>query len=420
LTKGEFAGIKTESGRESFMQGVHKKKIVYLIRTLNLGGAERYVVETATSLNRERFDPKIYCLSGGGPLQVYAQEHKVDVTIFDSSRPNSPKQIPFWRSRKFLSLCRYLKQERPDIVHCFMYSPSIYGAIAAKLMGNAAIITNRQSLGIFKDAKPHYQWLENLVNGFTDVVLVNSEAVKTDVLQRERVAPDKVQVIYGGVDIHRYTPVNGNAVLHRRRLQTKTAWGIPETAPVIGMIANLFRYKGYHEFIHAASDVCRDYPDARFLCIGEDRGIQQELEQLVDHLGLRHAVIFTGQVRKIEDLFPIIDIQVSASHEEGFSSAIIEGMAAGKPIVATAVGGNLEAVVHKVTGLLVPPQNPGALAHALKTCLDHPELASQFGSNGRKRVEEHFALEQVIAALETLYLKLGERKRAHRRRSNTT
>jgi glycosyltransferase involved in cell wall biosynthesis len=416
LTKGEFRGIKAEIWKGVFMP--EKKKIVYLIRTLTLGGAERYLVETATNLDREIFDPKIYCISGEGPLKEYANQHGVEVTVFNSSRPGSTKtrQIPFWRSRKFLSLCRYLKREQPDIVHCYMYSPSIYGGIAAKLIGNAAIITNRMNLGIFKDSKPHYQFLENLVNSFTDAVLVNSQAVKTDVLQRERVSPEKVHVIYGGADIHRYDPMDGSARVHARRSQSKMAFGIPETVPVIGMIANLYPYKGYQEFILAASEIHRHYPDVRFLCIGEDHGIQSQLEQLVHNLGLQKHVIFTGQVRNIEELFPIIDIQVSASHEEGFSSAIIEGMASGKPIVATSVGGTPEAVLHNITGLLAPPKNPAVLAQAIKTLLDNPELASQFGRNGRKRVEEHFSLKKMIVELETLYLKLSVRGKTNGKR----
>jgi glycosyltransferase involved in cell wall biosynthesis len=331
---------------------------------------------------------------------------------------HTPQSV-YWYARKLLALYRYLKQERPDIVHCYMYTPSIYGGLAAKLAGDAVVLTNRMRLGEFKEQKWYFQPLENFVNKFVDGVFVNSLALKDDVLRREHISPEKIHVIYGGVDIHKFVPVNGNPSQQRRIAQTKCDLKIPEQAPVIGMIANLHAYKGYHEFLLAASEVHRRYPEARFLCIGKDRGIQSQLEQRVHDLGLGKHVIFTGQIQNVEKIFPVIDIQVSASHEEAFSSAIIEGMASEKPIIATSVGGNPEAVIHNETGLIIPPQDPKAMAHALKTLLDNPERALKFGRNGRRRVEEHFSTRKMIEDLETLYLRFCETKRSPQHTPNT-
>ena len=100
----------------------------------------------------------------------------------------------------------------------------------------------------------------------------------------------------------------------------------------------------------------------------------------------------------------MLDIQVSASHQEGFSNAILEGMACGKPIIGTAVGGTPEAVEDNVTGLLVPPRAPQALAQAMRALRTHPERALQMGQNGRKRVERYFSFKKMIDKLENLYL----------------
>ncbi len=390
------------------MLRIERKKVVYLIGTLKIGGAERQIVETAARLNRECFEPKLYCLFGDGQLKNYAEDHNVAVTIFNARRhdSSSKKYIPFWRSRAFFSLYSYLKHERPDIVHCYMFKPSIYGGIAAKLAKCPTLITSRRCLGYLKDRKPHYQYVENAINVFTDSVLVNSEALKQDVLRRERISHDKVHVIYNGVDTGKYVPVEkGSHVLHKKR-----ASGIPETAPVIGMIANLFEYKGYREFISAASKIHQHVPEAYFLCVGEDRGkIQGQLEQLSDNFGIRKHIIFSGLVKNVSEILPLFDIQVSASHQEGFSNVILEGMAAGKPVVATLVGGNPEAVLHKETGLLVPPRDPAALAHAIIELLGNPEFASTLGSNGRRRVEVHFSIEKTIQQLETFYRGLSSK-----------
>jgi glycosyltransferase involved in cell wall biosynthesis len=242
------------------------------------------------------------------------------------------------------------------------------------------------------------------VNRFTDGVLVNSQAMKEDVLQRERISPDKVHIIYNGVDIQKYRMRNRNVELSSRLAQKKYELGIPETSPVIGIIANLFAYKGHRDFIIAASKVHQHYPEARFLCIGEDWGIQQHLEELRSQLGLQNHLIFTGSIPNVAEMLHVIDIQVSASYEEGFSNVILEGMASGKPIIATSVGGTPEAILDKRCGLLVPPKNPTALAEARISLLQNPDFAVQLGYNARKRVEEYFSMEKMLDKLENLYL----------------
>lgn len=397
------------------LHAMKRIKVAYLLRTLNIGGAERYVVETATGLDQQRFEPLIYCISGSGELQTQAEERGVAVRAYHAPHCRSLRHFwehAFWYAQKFQALSRFLQTEQPDIVHCYMFSPSLYGAVAAKLTGRAVVLTNRMSLGRFKDGRPHYQMMENLINRVVDGVLVNSEALKQDVLQRERIALEKIHVVYGGVDTRRFIPTDGNAEQLRLRHSKRAELGIPVNAPVIAMIANLRDCKGYQEFIEAAASIHQDYPDAYFLCIGEDRGLLPLLEQQRNQSGLEGRVLFTGQIQHITDYFPMIDIQVSASHEEGFSSSILEGMASGKPIVATAVGGTPEAVVPETTGLLVPPKDAPALARAIKRLLADPQTARAFGEQGRKRVETHFDTARMHRALEELYWKLVQLRRS--------
>ena len=387
-----------------------KIKIVYIIGRLVVGGAERQIVETAARLNKDCFVPKLYCLSEGGPLESFVRQHDIDAEIFDSTQYNSSNIFSFLliRIRKFLALYRYLKREQPDIVHCYMYAPSIYGGIVSKLTGVPLLITSRRCLGLFKDRKPHFQFLENVVNRFTDRVLVNSSALEQDVLQREKIDPQKLRIVHNGVDIHRYAPTNTDKKLQAHILLKKRAWGIPEQAPVVGVLATLFPYKGHQDFIRAVSVVHRTYPDVRFICVGGDRGIKMQLEQLGHDLGLGEHLIFPGECQDAAEVLPMFDIQVSSSHEEGFSNAILEGMALGKPIAATSVGGTPDAVLHNVTGLLVPPKSPEALAQAIMLLIRNPDFASTLGKNGRQRVEECFSMEHMINELENTYCALYE------------
>ena len=385
-----------------------KIKVVYIIGRLVIGGAERQITETAARINKDFFDPKLYCLSEGGPLEAFTRQHNIDTEIFDSSRYDSSSLFSYLliRFRKLLALYRYLKRVQPDIVHCFMYAPSIYGGFISRLTGNPILITSRRCLGLFKDHRPHLQFFENVVNRFTNKVLVNSSALRKDVLQREKIDPQKVQVLYNGVDTQHYVPTNSDKELHPCVLFRKQAWGIPEHAQVVGMLATLFPYKGHEDFIRAASEIHRIYPDVRFVCVGGDRGTKHTLEQLGRSLGLEKHLLFPGECQDAAKVLPMFDIQVSASHEEGFSNAILEGMSLGKPIVATNVGGTPDAVLHNVNGLLVPPKSPGKLSQAIMLLLEEPDFAAILGKNGRKRAEEYFSMESMINQLEKIYFEL--------------
>jgi len=376
-----------------------RKKIVYLIGSLEvIGGAERQLVETAARLDRTKFDARIYAISEDGRLRDAAEKTGIVVRAYQTNCRGV-----FGYLKKFWALCLYLRQERPDIVHCFMFTPSLYGGFASRLMGRRTplLITSRRSLGLFKDGNVLYQFLENVVNLFTDRVIVNSRAVLRDVLQRESIAAEKIEVIYNGIDTQHYRPSTDQDA---QIFEIKARFGIPATAPVIGMIANLYRYKGHQEFVLALAEVMQRFPDARAICVGEDReGLLPTLQELCHTHGIGQHVVFAGFSFEIPVMLSMMDIVVLASHEEGFSNVILEAMAAGKPVVATSVGGNPEAVLDGETGRLVPAKNSRALAAAMQELLQSHEQRLACGRNGRQRVEEYFSMEQMISQTEQLY-----------------
>jgi len=161
--------------------------------------------------------------------------------------------------------------------------------------------------------------------------------------------------------------------------------------------------KAHHILLNAAARVLQIYPHTVFLLVGRDEGIQRELETLAETLNIRHALIFTGERQDIAELLQVIDVQVSSSLKEGLSNAILEGMAAGKPVIATNVGGNSELIIHEQTGLLVPRQEPQQLAEAIIKVLAQPELQEAFGKAGQKRIREQFRMEHMVEHTETLY-----------------
>jgi glycosyltransferase involved in cell wall biosynthesis len=382
-----------------------KITIVFIFDMLDIGGTERQFLETVRHLNRNRFVPKVLAFSCFGKLREEVETLDISFTCLDFSglagkfRPKSYLQL--WGL--FRKMTQYFRREKPHIVQCYLFWANIYGCLAAKIAGVPIIITGRREIPDNDSMRLHYRWLQNLSNFWASAIVANSHGAKQQCLKQERYVDDeKINVIYNGIDLSKYTSYckteNKERIFH-----------IPDDHFVIGIIARLRRYKGHRDFLEAAALVAQTYPKTTFLIIGMDEeGIQADLETLAKGLHISDSIIFVGERSDIPEILSMLDIQVSASLTESASNAILEGMAAGKPIVATNVGGTAELVIHEHTGLLVPPQNPACMADAIMRLLDDPVLRSQLGNNGRHRTATLFPMEHMIARTEALYKELYE------------
>jgi glycosyltransferase involved in cell wall biosynthesis len=247
------------------------------------------------------------------------------------------------------------------------------------------------------------RWACGVVNNLADCVTANAEAVRRHVQAVERCRPDKIVVIPNGVDLRRFRGVQS--------APTTPPVELPHSGPILGSVARLSPKKGQATLLEAAALVSRRRPDATFVLVGE--GPQRaELGAHADRLGLNGRLRFLGPVENPVPLLSRMDIFVLPSHMEGMSNALLEAMAAGRPVVATDVGGNAEVVLDGVTGLLVPPRDPCRMADALLALLDDPARAGAMGAAGRARVEDHFSAGVMVRRLEGLYRELLARKGA--------
>jgi glycosyltransferase involved in cell wall biosynthesis len=222
-------------------------------------------------------------------------------------------------------------------------------------------------------------------------------AVWEDTIERDHIDPKKLVLIYNGVDLQTFD----SASPFRKEVRKKL--GITPQENVIIVVANLILYKGHIDLLEAARKVLKHIPKALFLLVGEDRGIGENLKRISIDLGIGEKVRFLGLRDDIHQLLAASDLSVLSSHEEGFSNVILESMAAGLPIVATNVGGNSEAVVNGVTGWLVPPKNPDAMAEKIVDLLHDPQKARSWGKQGRKRVNKKFTIERTVQEHIKLY-----------------
>ena len=377
---------------------------MYVIGTLDIGGAERQLVELATHLD-PAFERAVCCLSAGGPL--VADLERAGIPVFVVGLKGVRQERGWGRVRaafsipvRLVAFVRHVRGFRPTVLHGILFHAYVLSAFTGALLGVPAVIASRRSLSNFKQSRRFYFALERLANRWTDAVIANSEAVRRDAIVREGLAEDAVSVVYNGFDWRAYDrPPDA-------RLRESLA---PGGGPVALTLANLIPYKGHRYLLAAWRAICDALPMATLLLAGD--GIARaDLEAETRRLGLTDRVRFLGIRRDVPDLLAISDVLVHPSLEEGFCNALLEAMAAGKPVVATDVGGNAEAVAEGVTGRIVPARDASALAAAVLRVLRSDDRGLAMGAEGRRRVRERFGCETMVRQYETAYREVLARK----------
>lgn len=310
------------------------------------------------------------------------------------------KAIPFFRdARSFIrAFTRILSENSIRILHCYLPAGNVLGMAVASLHRTPVKIVSKRALCRYKDGHPVFSRFEDLANLVSDGILVNSLAVEADVRRTERFLGGKISLLYNGVDPEVPSPPPlGN-------LFPGIAWG--EDDPIVCYMANFFPYKGHRDLVDAARIVVDALPNTRFLLVGHDSGEMTAVQDRIDTLGLSANMLLTGERDDAARIIASSTVVAHPSHTEGFSNTILEAMAAGKPVVATDVGGIPEAVVDGFTGIVVPAGNTGKFAEALLTLIRDPERARTMGQAGRKRMLERFTIGKMVEGMEHFYEKL--------------
>jgi glycosyltransferase involved in cell wall biosynthesis len=267
-----------------------------------------------------------------------------------------------------------------------------FGVPVARLAGVPRVVRARRDLGYWMG--PLDRRLGRLYNHLVDATLVNSENVRASVLRDERPRPETVVVLENGVDLERFASIPPPGSAHQ-------FGGLRR----VGLVANLRPVKAPELFVRAAALVVRSHPDVRFALAGEGE-LRPHLEGLVQELGLAECVQFFGSVNDVPEFLGQLEIGVLCSRSEGLSNTLLEYMAAGRAIVATAVGGNIELIEDEVHGLLVPPGDPSRLAAAIDRLLRDDALARRLAERARLRVQQRFSMEARIGELHNFYQRL--------------
>lgn len=367
------------------MTPARRIKVMLLTVGLGVGGTEGQVLEIASRLDRRRFDVGVCALKG---TDVIAEELRARgvrvITLNGAGR---------WDARVLSRLFRVVRAERPDVIHAFLSPANLAACIVGRLLGVPGLLLSFRGLEVWK------HWSHRLVDGLTvrvaDAATCSSNAIRRRALSEVGGDERKYVTIHNGVDTARFAS---------RQAPPRSELGLREGVSVVGTVCRLVEpTKGLAVLLQAMAELRdRAAPPCQLLVVGDGPAFRQ-LHDLGERLGILSQVVFAGMRRDVADLLPLFDVFVMPSLSEGFGIAIVEAMAAGRPVVASDVGGIPESVDHEATGLLVPPGDPAALAAALYDLLTRPDKARALGVRGRQRARERFSIESVVKRHEDLY-----------------
>lgn len=377
-------------------------KVLHPITRLIIGGAQENTMLTAQLLMAEGWT--VHIVSGPqtgseGSLIETVQERGIPLVLEPTLvREVNPVKdlLSIWR------LARLMREGNYTVVHTHSSKAGIVGRWAAKLAGVPVIVHTVHGWGHHERQHPliraYYIWLEKLTLPITDKLIVVSSLNIDKGLADGIGQAENYVVIRSGIELDRF----GHPQVPRET--TRTAWGIPQDAIVIGSVTRLSPQKAPLDFVKAAAQVAQRYPQTYFMMVG-DGPLRGDVEALAAQLGIADRLVLTGLRRDVPELMAAFDLFALSSLWEGLPRVLPQAMATSLPIVATACDGSAEAITEGVNGFLVPPGEPTVLAERLCRLVEDPALAKRMGAAGYARVAE-FSDRGMVSAIATLYREL--------------
>src|SRR5215813_5537207 len=374
--------------------GAHNGKrlrVLHLINYFEAGGTERQAVELLKRLDSSRYDVRLAALRNEGPLYDEIANRFPAIPEFTFTSFYNATAV-----RQLARLRSFLLRHRIEILHAHDFYAGMLGVMAARLAG-VRVIASQRNLR-FSDRRAHL-WGQVLINRLAHRVLVNANAIRDSLIANGGAAPEKIVVIRNGLRSFPDPSVNNgpstrNELLSELRLEGKVK--------LVGMIANLRPVKGHRFFIEAASQVLTEVANAHFVLVGEGE-LRREIEQQAASLGIADHVHLLGYRADAARLNAAFDLAVLASLHEGLPNSVMEAMAAGVPVVSTAVGGAVELIRDGVTGYLAPPADPHTMAQRITRALTNEVESAEISARGRQYVMSEFGMQAMVEKVECLY-----------------
>jgi len=370
-------------------------RILQISSARAFGGGERHLADLARGL-AERGHEVFAALSSSSPLR----------DKLDPVQPSNLFTLPLRGPLDLSSaarLARLAREHEAEIIHAHVARDYTLAALAARLAPRARLVVTRHVL--FPLSRVHRRALANVAR-----VIAVSEAVARSLRAQEIFPVDKIRVVTNAVDLRRFDEARERrARFERERRACRSGTNEQPRGPLrVGIVGELSEVKGQAEFVRAAAEVAARFGEGvEFVIVGEDASRAGEnrarVERLVAELGLERRVSLLGRRDDVADVLASFDLLVSASRTEAFGMALVEAMACGVPVVATATEGAREIVADGATGLIVPIGDACALAASVVSLLEDAPRRLELGARARESVRARFGLERMIAATERVY-----------------
>lgn len=371
-----------------------KRKLLFIVPSLRLAGAEKVVYTLANSIDHNSFEVSLCCIIDKGILlgrhDYLPMLKEKDIKIHFLNKRYS-KDILL-----LLKLAVFIWKERPDLIHSHIAPIPLYASFSAWINFIPCVVTlhgmGKAKASLFDKALPIFAKF---------LVTVCKERKKK--LIENGLDPQKIFTIYNGIKLSEKEDV----VISQ---EIRNASKIAENDFIYGCVANLHVYKNIKLLIKSFGRIYKSSSKSvKLILIGTGPELEN-LKKMTHELNLEEKVIFLGQRNDVLNILHIIDVFVLPSNTEGLSISILEAMASSKPVIATDVGGNKEVVENNQTGIIVPPEDEDALFEAMKYLIENKEVGHKMGEAGRKRVQDKFSLDRMVREYESVYEECFERK----------
>lgn len=380
-----------------------KKKIhiVFIIGGLYIGGTETQLKLLATKLVEQGFRVTVWTLCSRGPL--FNELTSKGISCFGPRRPILGKflLVHIFKTDFVLNLFRlyrYLRRQRPSIVHTLLPVNNVIGGLIAELAGVKIRITSRRSRNLYQQQQPVLARMEHIVNRRASVVLANSKVVCEDLIG-EGVPQSKIRLIYNGIELKRFVGLDRSGNREKNCIDAFELFFV--------VVANLIPYKGHLDLLKAFSrlSVSGDLPKVWSVnLVGRDDGLADQLRTFAKQENIYGNLRFWGERDDIPEILAMADIGVLTSHEEGFPNTVLEYLAAGLPTIVTDVGDNKELITFK-EGIVVEKGNVPEIAKAIATLGSNGQIRERMATNVRLRVER-FSADLFCRDYQSLYTSL--------------
>jgi len=360
-------------------------KILLLTTHINIGGVGFYTVNLAKYLRKMGHEPVV--ASSGGDLEELLQKAGVKHIKMDLK---TKAEFGFKVAKAIHPLTRLVKKEGFCVIHAQTRVAQVAGGIVSRITRVPIISTGH---GFFK----HERLFRKLFPFWGDKIIAISESVREHLINDFHIDKERVTVVYNGIELDRFLKKSGEIDQNMRKKMS-----LNQNMMIVGAIGRLSSVKGYIYLVKAFKKFARENENARLLIIGEG-GEKPKLEKEVKESGLTNKVIFESKKMATEDYLSVMDIFCQPSIKEGLGLALIEAMASGRACIASNVGGIPEIIDHEVDGILVPPENPPALAEAITRLATNTELRRSFSIRAPRKTADKFSIEDSVKKIAEVY-----------------